>query len=352
MFEGSDEAADQNPAEDRYSRQVRFQPIGARGQERIAAARVALIGAGALGSVAADLLVRSGVGFLRVVDRDFVELSNLQRQSLYDEDDVRRNIPKAVAAESRLRKINSTVRIEAVVDDVNPGNVEDIIGDVDLVLDALDNFETRFVVNDACAKHSKPWIYSAAVGSYGLVMPVIPGQSPCLRCMLGSLPPPGSSPTCDSVGVIAPITHLIASVQAAEAIKWICGAIRPSDIRVFTCDVWAQNFRRIDVGPDAMRSCPVCAEGRFDYLDGEPLRTVTLCGRNAVQLIPAVKGDLDFPTLAASLGGAGETQFNEFILRFSAPPYEVTLFKDGRAIIKGTEEPALARSVYSKLVGN
>src|SRR5436190_19033429 len=196
---------------ERYSRQTRFAPIGAEGQARISAARIALIGAGALGSVSAELLVRAGAGFVRIIDRDFVELSNLQRQSLYDEDDVRQSLPKAVAAEAKLRRINSTVQVEAIVDDVNPSTVEDYIRDVDLVLDALDNFETRFVVNDACAKHSRTWIYSAAVGSYGLVMPVIPGKSPCLRCMLGSLPAPGTSPTCDTAGVIAPITHIIAS---------------------------------------------------------------------------------------------------------------------------------------------
>jgi molybdopterin-synthase adenylyltransferase len=335
----------------RYSRQIRFAPIGEEGQRRIGSSRLALIGAGAIGSVTADLLVRAGVGFLRIIDRDFVELSNLQRQSLYDEQDVERNQPKAVAAEKRLRRINSEVQIEAVVDDVNPSTVEDYIHDVDLVLDALDNFETRFVVNDACAKHSRTWIYAAAVSSYGLVMPVIPGKSPCLRCMLGTLPAPGSSPTCDTAGVIAPITHIIASIQTAEALKLICGAVQPEDLRLISYDVWGQNFRRIDIGRETMATCPVCAEGRFEYLNGNPLRTVTLCGRNAVQLIPSVKGDLDFAALSRTIGSFGEVQFNEFLLKCSAPPYELTVFKDGRAIVKGTEEAALARSVYSKMIG-
>jgi len=305
---------------DRYSRQVRFVPIGEEGQRKISAARVALIGAGALGSVSAELLVRAGVGFVRIVDRDFVELSNLQRQSLYDEEDVRRNLPKAVAAEAKLRRINSTVQVEAVVDDVNPSTVEDTIQDVDLVLDALDNFETRFVINDACARNSKPWIYSAAVGSYGLVMPVIPGKSPCLRCMMGSLPAPGTSPTCDTAGVIGPITHLIASIQAAEALKWICGAMSPTDVRLISYDVWENKFQRIDIGTDSMKTCPVCAEGRFEYLNGSPLRTVTLCGRNAVQLIPAVKGNLDFVRMSESISAFGSVQFNDFLLRCSSPP--------------------------------
>ncbi len=336
--------------EDRYSRQTRFAPIGAEGQARISTARIALIGAGALGSVSAELLARAGAGFLRIVDRDFVELSNLQRQSLYNEDDVRQNLPKAIAAASRLRGINSSVQIEAVVDDVNPSTVEDYIHDVDLVLDGLDNFETRFVINDACAKHSKPWIYSAAVGSYGLVMPILPGKSPCLRCMLGSLPAPGTSPTCDTAGVIGPITHIVASMQAATALKLIVGALDPEHLQLVTCDIWAGTFRSLELECDTMATCPVCSEGRYDYLDGSPLRTITLCGRNAVQLIPAVKGDMDFQKLSQPFPASG-VQFNEFLMRCSAPPFELTLFRDGRAIVKGTEEPSTARSLYSKIVG-
>lgn len=337
--------------DDRYSRQTRFAPIGDEGQRHIRAARVAIIGMGALGSVAADQLVRAGVGFVRIIDRDFVELSNLQRQSLYDEVDVQQNLPKAVAAEARLRKVNSSVRIEAVVDDVNPSTVEDCIADVDLVLDALDNFETRFVVNDACAKHSLPWIYAAAVGSYGLVMPIVPGKSACLRCLLGNLPAPGSSPTCDTTGVIAPITHVIASIQVAEALKMLTGHLSPDDIRLVSYDVWTHNFRKVDLGREAMAACPVCTEGRYEYLDGNPLRTVTLCGRNAVQLIPSVRGDINFDEISKSISTFGPVQFNDFLLRCSAPPYELTLFKDGRAIVRGTEEASMARSVYSKMVG-
>jgi len=337
--------------DDRYSRQVRFAPIGEGGQRRIGSARVLLIGAGAIGSVTADLLVRAGCGFVRIVDRDFVDLSNLQRQSVYEEDDVIRSLPKAVAAGAKLRRINSSVHIESVVDDVNPANVEDYIQDVDLVLDALDNFETRFVVNDACAKHSRPWIYAAAVGSYGVVMPVIPGKSPCLRCMLGSLPAPGTSPTCDTAGVIASITHIVASIQTAEALKFMCGSMQPDDLRLTTFDVWGRDFRQIDVGREAMATCPVCAEGRLEYLNGNPLRTVTLCGRNAVQLIPAVKGDLDLAALSKSISTFGAVQFNEFLLKCLSPPYELTVFKDGRAIVKGTSDTGIARSLYARYVG-
>jgi molybdopterin-synthase adenylyltransferase len=340
------------PHDDRYSRQTRFAPIGEAGQRKLESSRVLLVGIGALGTVTADLLVRAGVGFVRLIDRDFVELSNLQRQSLFDEEDINRNLPKAAAAEARLRRINSSVRIEAMVEDVNPSNVEDFIQDVDLVLDALDNFETRFVINDACAKHRKPWIYTAALGSYGLVMPVIPGATPCLRCLLGSLPAPGSSPTCETAGVIGPITHIIASMQAAEALKFLTGNLAADQVRLTAYDVWSHRFQRVDVGKESMATCPVCSDERFEYLEGNPLRTITLCGRNAVQLIPEVKGDINFETLSKSIAAFGSVQFNDFLLRCSAPPYELTIFKDGRAIVKGTEEAGTARSLYSKMVGS
>jgi adenylyltransferase/sulfurtransferase len=340
------------PQDDRYSRQTRFAPIGEAGQQRLASARVLIIGLGALGTVAADQIVRAGIGYVRLVDRDFLELSNLQRQSLFDEDDLRNNVPKAVAAAAKLRHINSTVQIESTVDDINPSNIEEYLAGIDLVLDALDNFETRFVVNDACAKHRKPWIYSAAIGSYGLVMPVLPGRTPCLRCLLGSLPAPGTSPTCETNGVVAPITHIIASMQVGEALKFLTGKLDPEDVRLMAYDVWSYRYQRIDVGRDAMMTCPVCSAGRFEYLDGSPLRTITLCGRNAVQLIPEVKGDIDFDELSKSIAAFGPVEFNEFLLRCSAPPFELTLFKDGRAIVKGTEEPGTARSIYSKMVGS
>ena len=339
------------PQDDRYSRQIRFAPIGETGQHRLQSSRVLIVGLGALGSVTADQIIRAGVGFVRLIDRDFVELSNLQRQSLFDEEDIRNNLPKAIAAEAKLRLVNSSVEIEVKVDDVNPTNIEDFIADIDLVLDGLDNFETRFVVNDACAKHRKPWIYTAAVGSYGLVMPVLPGTTPCLRCLLGNLPAPGSSPTCETAGVIAPITHVTASIQVAEALKLLTGNLDPVEVRLISYEIWSRRFQRIDVGDDAMVTCPVCSQGKFDYLDGTPLRTITLCGRNAVQLIPGVKGEINFEELSESMAVFGPVQFNEFLLRCSYPPYELTLFKDGRAIIKGTEEAGLARSVYSKMVG-
>jgi molybdopterin-synthase adenylyltransferase len=339
------------PADERYSRQIRFGPIGEPGQLRIQSARVLLAGLGALGTVAADLLVRAGVGFLRIIDRDFVELSNLQRQSLFDEDDVRNNLPKAIAAQQRLSRINSTIVIEAMVEDLNPTNAVDFIADTDLVLDGLDNFETRFVLNDACAKLSKPWIYAGAVGSYGLVMPILPQRTPCLRCLMGSLPPPGSTPTCETAGVIAPIAHAIASLQVSEALKYLTGNLHEAEVRLTSYEIWSPRFQRLDLGREVMVSCPVCTGKKYEYLNGSPLRTISLCGRNAVQLIPGTKTDMNFDILSKSIAAFGPVQFNDFLLKCSSPPYELTLFKDGRAIVKGTEEASLARSVYSKMVG-
>lgn len=337
---------------ERYSRQTRFLPIGDAGQRRLLESKVAIIGLGALGTVSADLLARAGVGHLRLVDRDFVELSNLQRQSLFTESDVQKNLPKAIAARQRLLEANSSIDIEAIVEDVNPHTVEELISGMDLVLDALDNFESRFVLNDACTKLSIPWIYAAAVGSYGLVMPILPGTTPCLRCLVGTLPAPGTSPTCESAGVVAPITHTIASIQSAEALKYLTANLPPESIRLTSYDVWSGHFHQVRLGEDARKQCPLCAEGRMEYLEGMPLRTITLCGRNAVQLIPSAKADMDFPALSNALSAFGSVQFNDFLLKCASPPYELTLFRDGRAIIKGTEDAAAARSLYSKMVGS
>lgn len=333
---------------DRYSRQVRFGPIGEAGQRRLAGSSVGIAGMGALGTVIADQLVRAGVRVLRIIDRDFVELSNLQRQTLFDESDARDNLPKAVAAERKLRRINSDVSIEASVDDLNPSNVADWIEGLDLVLDGLDNFEARFVLNDACRVAGMAWIYGAAVGSYGLACPILP-LGPCLRCILGEIPPPGSAPTCDTQGVIAPITSIVASLEVALAMRFLTGELNGKDVRVMTFDAWTLGFRTIRFEPSS--TCPLCADGRTEYLVGRPLEAVTLCGRNAVQLIPRRRSELDLAEMEQRLSVFGPVQSNEFLVRCSSPPYEMTLFRDGRAILKGTEEPSVARSVYSRMVG-
>ena len=335
---------------DRYSRQIRFDPIGESGQLCLERSRVGLVGLGALGTVVADQLVRAGVGFVRLIDRDFVELSNLQRQTLYDEEDAKQSLPKAVAAERKLQRVNSTVQLEAIVDDLNGSNVEELIADLDLVLDGLDNFETRFVLNDACRKASKPWIYSAAVGSYGLVLPVVP-DGPCLRCLVETLPAAGSSPTCDTAGVIAPITNVIGSIEVSYALRLLTGQLTPSDVRLTSVDVWSLKFQTVPLSGDLRSECPLCENGELKYLVSAPLRSIRLCGRNAVQLIPGSRAELDLSAVGKSLEVYGSVQTNEFLLKCVNPPYELTLFRDGRAIVKGTEEASVARSVYSKMVG-
>ncbi len=335
---------------DRYSRQVRFAPIGEDGQRKIEGASVGVAGLGALGSVLAEQLARAGVGRLRLIDRDVVEWSNLQRQTLYDEEDARQRLPKAVAAEQRLKRINSSVTVESVVADLNPENVEGWIAGLDLVVDGLDNFETRFVLNDACRKLGIPWVYGAAVGSYGVVLPVL-HEGPCLRCAIGELPPPGSSPTCDTSGVLAGVTGAVASIETALALKILVGSLPVEHVALFSIDVWNQTTRRVEMPGSLRAECRLCAEGHYDYLVSGPTRTVTLCGRNAVQIIPGPGKRVDLAGLGRTLGAVGSVDVNDFLLHCTSPPYELTLFSDGRAIVRGTEEPSVARAVYSRLVG-
>lgn len=334
----------------RYSRQIRFGPIGEAGQEALGRASVGLAGLGALGSVIGEQLVRAGVGRLRLIDRDLVEISNLQRQTLYDEDDARENLPKAVAAERRLREINSEVDIESAVDDLNGSSAGEWLEGLDLVMDGLDNFETRFVLNDACRRSRTPWIYTAAVGSYGLSMPILP-DGPCLRCVIGHLPPAGSSPTCETAGVLAPATAAIASLAVAEALRLLTGQLSAREVSLISIDVWTLRFQSVRIPAELGEACPLCKSGRLDYLDRSPVRTITMCGRNAVQLIPGSRVELDLDALGRSLALFGPVQSNEFLLKCASPPFELTLFRDGRAIIKGTEEPAVAKSLYSRMVG-
>ena len=336
---------------DRYSRQVRFAPIGAAGQEAIERASVGVIGLGALGSVVAEQLARAGVGALRLIDRDLVEYSNLQRQTLYDEDDARQRLPKAVAAERRLKRINSRTAIQATADDLNGSNIEAWLDGLDLVMDGLDNFETRFVLNDACRKAQVPWIYTAAVGSYGLVMPVVP-DGPCLRCVVENMPAAGSSPTCDTAGVIAPATAAVASVAVAAALRRLTGRLEGGDVRLVSIDVWPPRFQSLRPDADLCRACPLCDQGRLEYLHTEPVRAITMCGRNAVQLIPGSRSELDLDTLGRSLEVFGPVESNEFLLRCATAGFELTLFRDGRAIVRGTEEPSVAKAVYARMVGS
>ncbi len=333
--------------EDRYSRQRRFAGIGEQGQQGIANARVAIVGCGALGGAQAEILARAGVGFLRIVDRDFVELSNLQRQILFDEEDAAAALPKAIAARNRLSRINSAVCIEAVVADLVPANIEDLLGDVTLILDGTDNFDTRYLVNDFAVSRGVPWIYGAAVGSYGLKMAVVPGVTCCFRCVYPE-PPVGVQPTCETAGVLGSVTMAIAALQTAAALKILSG---DSVARVITTlDVWSGEVRQVDQ-PNADPDCPCCARRDFAYLRGDHRAPISLCGRNAVQIHELAR-PIDLPTLAARLAGLGEIRSNEFALRARIDPYELTVFPDGRAIIKGTTDIGLARSLYARYIGS
>ncbi len=338
---------------ERYSRQVLFEGVGEEGQDRLARSRVVIIGCGALGAVQAETLARAGVGKLRLVDRDFVEESNLQRQIMFEESDARDRLPKAVAAARRIGRVNSDIEAEPVVTDVSFGNVEEIIDGADLVLDGTDNFEARFLINDACIKTGKPWIYGAAVGSYGLTMTILPGRSPCLRCVLEAMPAPGSGPTCDTAGVIMPIVSIIGSIQSAEAIKLLTGhtdSLHHSLIRV---DVWDFQINRLNLETFQDRSqCPACGLNEFEYLKGAARQvTTTLCGRDAVQITGRGSANLDFQALADRLAPLGDVAFNDFLLRFRVNGYDITVFRDARSIIRGTSDPALARGLYARYIG-
>ncbi len=344
---------DLDPALARYSRQILFAPLGIAGQKRLIHSRVTLLGCGALGSSLAGTLVRAGVGFVRIIDRDFVELHNLQRQVLFDESDVSGNLPKAEAAARKLRKINSAVEVEAIVADANAGNLEKLCDDVELILDGTDNFETRFLINDVAVKLNVPWVYGACIGAEGLVLPILPRETPCLRCIWEDAPPPGSSPTCDTAGVLGPIAGLVASLQAIEAIKILAGKTDALVRRLVTIDAWDGRIRHMDVQSARDNgNCPCCKQGRYDFLTGaRTSATTSLCGRNAVQVLPAEGVRVNLREMAERLRRHRPT-VNEFLLRVAIESFKLTLFPDGRAIIQGTADAAVARGVYAKYIGS
>jgi adenylyltransferase/sulfurtransferase len=343
-----------DPSLDRYSRQVRFPGLGEEGQRRLLASRVTLCGCGALGTVLANALVRAGVGRLRLVDRDFIETSNLQRQVLFDEQDVAADLPKAEAAARKLRAVNSAVTVEPVVTDIDRTNVLELVEDADLVLDGTDNFEVRYLINDAAVKLGKPWVYGGCVGSHGQTMTILPGETPCLRCVFEAAPAPGEAGTCETAGVLGPAVGVIASFQAAEAIKILSGRREHINRDLLYFDVWENVQRRIKVAPLLGRvDCPCCQRRRYEWLEGEHgSQTTSLCGRNAVQVSHRTPARLDFERMAGELGRLGEVTFNRFLMKFTAEGYEFTVFPDGRAIIKGTPDPDKARTLYAKYVGH
>jgi len=340
---------------DRYSRQILFQGIGAEGQQRIRAGRVLLCGCGALGSAIADSLVRAGVGFLRIVDRDFVELSNLQRQVLFDEQDIAEQLPKAIAAARKLAKINSDVTLDPLVADIDHTNILALADGVDLILDGMDNFETRFLINDAALERHLPWVYGGCVGSHGQVLPIIPGETACLRCLIGDVPGPGMTETCDTAGVIGPAVNVVAALQVTAALKILTGQRELLEPVLTIVDVWDGTLRRMSVANLRERSnCPACVGGARDWLSGNKgSQTTILCGRNAVQVSPPEKRPLSLPELAARLRSSGEVTHNPFLVRLTLPggEFQLTIFADGRAIIKGTDDITVARSLYARYVG-
>jgi len=332
-----------------------FHGIGVEGQQRIRQGRVLLCGCGALGSAIADGLVRAGVGFLRLVDRDFVELSNLQRQVLFDEQDIADELPKAIAAGRKLGKINSSVSLDPIVADIDHTNMLALAGGVDLILDGMDNFETRFLINDAALEKRLPWIYGGCVGSHGQVMPIFPGETGCLRCLIGDVPGPGMTETCDTAGVIGPAVNVVAALQVVAALKILVGRRDLVEPMLTIVDVWDGTMRQMNVAHLRERSnCPACIEGKREWLSGaKGSQTTVLCGRNAVQVSPSEKHALSLPELAAKLRGTGEVTHNAFLLRLTLPGGEaqLTVFPDGRAIIKGTDDVTVARSLYARYIG-
>jgi molybdopterin/thiamine biosynthesis adenylyltransferase len=340
---------------ERYSKQILFAGIGEAGQQRLFASRALLCGCGALGSVLAETLVRAGVGFLRIVDRDFVELSNLQRQVLFDERDIAERLPKSIAAAEKLRRINSEVRVEPIVADVDHTNIRQLVEGVDLILDGSDNFELRFLINDASLETGVPWIYAGVIGGHGQVMPIFPNESACLRCLIDRMPDPGTMETCDTAGIIGPAVQIVASFEAVDALKILSGQ-RDKVARTLTyIDVWEGTFRHLNIGELRERGdCPACKKGERSWLSGQQgSQTTVLCGRNAVQVSPPKRGTIVFEELAGRLKNSGDVHINAYLLRLAPfnTAYELTLFRDGRAIIKGTSDLAVARAVYSRYIG-
>jgi molybdopterin/thiamine biosynthesis adenylyltransferase len=337
---------------DRYSRQTRFAPLGPDGQAKLAAARVAVVGCGALGSVVAMTLARAGVGFLRLVDRDIPELSNLPRQVLFDEADVAAGLPKAVAAAGRLATINSQIAIEPVVADLAAANAADLLGGCDVIVDGSDNFEARFLVNEVACRRRVPWVHGGAIGAEGRVLAIVPGRTACLRCLIPEPPAAGSLPTCDTAGIIGPAAVVVGAVEAAEAIKLVVGAPEAASNRLLVCDLWSNVWRTVDLAPLVAAGCPTCRAADYPWLEGRlGGRPTLLCGRDAVQ-VPSAGGGVDLAAVAARLALVGTVVANRWIVRADVEEgIQLAVFADGRAIVTGTREEARARAIVSRYLG-
>lgn len=338
---------------DRYARQILFYGIGDRGQKILMEKSVVLIGCDALGCASANLLVRSGIKRLHIIDRDFIEEHNLQRQTLFDEEDIEKNLPKAIAAQRKLRKVNSQIRIDSTVADINPSNIQTLIGNADIIIDGTDNFQTRFLINDYSVKKGIPWIYGACIGSVGLTMNIIPGKTPCLRCILENIPPPGTIETCDTAGIIAPVASIVASFQVTEAIKILTENYHALNKGLLEADVWRNMVRYVPADTVTNKTdCIVCCRHHYEFLtQGKHPETTSLCGRSAVQILHTYASEIDLTKLAIRLERAGAVSYNNFMLRLNLGTYELAVFPDGRAIISGTNDVSVAKGLYAKYIG-
>jgi len=338
---------------ERYSRQVLLQYIGEDRQKILMNSTAVVIGCGALGTVSASYLVRAGIGQIKIIDRDFIEENNLQRQVLFDEKDISENLPKAIAAQRKLQLINSQVKVEGIVSDVNYSSIDELTKDADIIIDGTDNFETRFLINDYCVKSSVPWIYGACIGSRGVMMSIIPSKTPCLRCVFETMPQAGSTSTCDTAGVIGPIAGIIASFQVAEAIKILTGDYAAVNKNILEIDVWETELRQIDISElKDISNCPTCKLHNYEFLDAESgIMTTFLCGKNAVQVIHRNSGSIDLRQLELRLRSIADVSFNDFMLKFKVKNHTFTVFPDGRAIITGTADLSIAKGLYSKYLG-
>jgi len=342
---------EQGSASERYARQARFHGIGLAGQARLAAAKVAVVGCGALGSAVIDLLARGGAGELRIADRDVVEIGDLHRQLLFDESDASARLPKAVAAAQAVGRINSAVRVTPRVIDVAPDNVEGFVSGADVVVDGTDNLETRYLLNDACVRLGIPWVYGGAIGSTGMSMTIVPGDTPCLRCLFPDVSVARTMETCETAGVLASTVVTVAAHQWTEVVKLIVGARGELSRGLLALDVWTNDHTLVS-GIQRRSDCPCCAQGRYDFLEARSTsRSATLCGRNAIQIRPGVPVRVDLAGLGRRLATVGPVVVNDFLVRFSVGPHELTVFADGRAFVAGTSDPAEARSVYARWVG-
>ncbi len=339
----------QDQSRERYSRQILFPGIGESGQERLASAHVSLIGCGATGAAAAGLLARAGIGTLTLIDRDFVEESNLQRQILFDESDARESLPKAEAARRKIALFNSTIKVRAHVADLTPGNIHELLHSADIILDATDNFETRYLLNDYAVEQGSPWIYSAAIGAYAVTMNVIPGETACLACIFPE-PPGGTVETCDTSGILNTAVNFAASIAVTEALKYLTGSRNRMRRTLLSCDLWTNEWSEVSAAAPRP-GCEVCSARDFRHLRGEGRPHITLCGRNSVQIHERHR-PVDFAALEARLKPHGDVRYNRLLLRFTRGEHTLTVFADGRAIIQGTTDIAVARSLYARFIGS